>query len=162
MMPKPPVTRAESNPWPEWPKVLKTDYGHEEAINRFGEDPRVFETTVKKVITDKKGALKAIETVRLSWANGKPEEIPGSEKEIPCEILLIAAGFVGCENYTADSFGVKLTNRGVVETPEGAYATNVPGVFTAGDMHRGQSLVVWAIAEGRACAREVDKYLIGY
>ncbi len=162
MMPKPPVTRAESNPWPEWPKVLKTDYGHEEAISRFGEDPRVFETTVKKVITDKKGALKAIETVRLSWANGKPEEIPGSEKEIPCEILLIAAGFVGCENYTADSFGVKLTNRGVVETPEGAYATNVPGVFTAGDMHRGQSLVVWAIAEGRACAKEVDKFLIGY
>ena len=162
MMPKPPITRAESNPWPEWPKVLKTDYGHEEAITKFGEDPRVFETTVKRVITDKKGTLKAIETVRLSWANGKPEEVPGSERELPCEMLLIAAGFVGCESYTAESFGVKLTNRGVVEISEGAYATSVPGVFTAGDMHRGQSLVVWAIAEGRACAREVDKYLIGY
>ena len=162
MMPKPPVNRAANNPWPEWPKVLKTDYGHEEAIEVFGSDPRIFETTVKKVITDKKGEIKKLVTVKLSWAGGKPTEIEGSEKEIPCDLLLIAAGFVGCEEYTANDFGVKLTVRGVVETQADEYATSVPGVFTAGDMHRGQSLVVWAIAEGRACAKEVDRFLVGY
>ena len=162
MMPKPPVERAANNPWPEWPKVLKTDYGHEEAIYRFGEDPRVFETTVKKVNTGKKGEIKSIVTVGLDWSKGKPEEIAGSEKEIPCDLLLIAAGFIGCEDYTAESAGIKLTQRGVVETVPDGYESSVPGIFTAGDMHRGQSLVVWAIAEGRACAREVDKYLIGY
>ncbi|MBR1860790.1 MAG: glutamate synthase subunit beta [Lachnospiraceae bacterium] len=162
MMPKPPVERAASNPWPEWPKVLKTDYGHEEAIYRFGEDPRVFSTTVKEVKTGKNGGIKKIVTVGLSWDNGRPEEIPGSEKEMDCDILLIAAGFVGCENYVADAFGTGLTARGAVMTGEGKYATGVKGVFTAGDMHRGQSLVVWAIAEGRACAKEVDEYLCGY
>ncbi|MBR6910164.1 MAG: FAD-dependent oxidoreductase, partial [Lachnospiraceae bacterium] len=162
MMPKPPSERAANNPWPEWPKVLKTDYGHEEAIYKFGKDPRVFETTVKKVNTGKKGEIKSIVTVGLKWEGGKFTENSGSEKEIPCDMLLIAAGFVGCEDYTAESFGVRLTGRGVVETPEGDYATSVPGVFSAGDMRRGQSLVVWAIAEGRMCAKQVDKYLIGY
>ncbi len=162
MMPKPPLERAANNPWPEWPKVLKTDYGHEEAIYKFGKDPRVFETTVKKVNTGKKGEIKSIVTVGLKWEGGKFTENSGSEKEIPCDMLLIAAGFVGCEDYTAESFGVRLTGRGVVETPEGDYATSVPGIFTAGDMRRGQSLVVWAIAEGRMCAKQVDKYLIGY
>ncbi|MCR4618578.1 MAG: glutamate synthase subunit beta [Lachnospiraceae bacterium] len=162
MMLKPPVKRSASNPWPEWPKVLKTDYGHEEAIYKFGEDPRIFETTVKKVNTGKKGEIKSIVTVKLKWEGGKMSEVAGSEKEIPCDMLLIAAGFVGCEEYTAESFGVKLTNRGVVETSEDSYATSVPGIYTAGDMHRGQSLVVWAIAEGRGCAAQVDKYLMGY
>ena len=163
MMPQPPVERAANNPWPEWPKILKTDYGHEEAIACFGSDPRVFETTVKKVITDKTGKLTGIVTVRLDWSAGKPAEVPGSEKELPCDLLLIAAGFVGCEAYVPEQFGTELTARGAVSTcgPE-SFASNVPGVFTAGDMHRGQSLVVWAIAEGRACAREVDEYLIGY
>ncbi len=162
MMPAPPVERAENNPWPEWPRVLKTDYGHEEAIYRFGADPRIFETTVKKVNTGKKGEIRSLVTVRLSWDGGKPVEIEGSENEIPCDMLLIAAGFTGCENYIAESAGVKLTSRGVVETGADTFATNIPGVFSAGDMHRGQSLVVWAIAEGRECAREVDRYLIGY
>ncbi len=162
MMPKPPVERAANNPWPEWPKVLKTDYGHEEAIYKFGSDPRVFETTVKSIVTGKNGELKKIVTVKLDWSKGKPEEVAGSEKELPCDMLLIAAGFTGCEPYTAESIGAGLTARGVVETVENSYATKVPGVFTAGDMRRGQSLVVWAIAEGRACAKEVDKYLIGY
>ena len=163
MMPSPPVQRTADNPWPEWPKVLKTDYGHQEAIARFGEDPRHFSTTVKELIV-KKGVLKRIRTVKVAFQNGKLTEIHGTEQTLPCDLLLIAAGFTGCQPYTAEAFGVRLTGRGNVETAEGAdhYRTNVPGVFTAGDMHRGQSLVVWNIVEGRGCAREVDEYLMGY
>lgn len=163
MMPKPPVERAANNPWPEWPKVLKTDYGQEEAIEKFGSDPRVYETTVKSVKTDKKGQLTGITTVRVHFtADRKLEEEKGSEKEIPCELLLIAAGFTGCEKYTADAFKAALTPRNVIETEPDHYKTKVDKVFTAGDMHRGQSLVVWAITEGRAAAKEVDEFLMGY
>ena len=161
MMPAPPTERLASNPWPEWPKVLKTDYGQQEAIERFGHDPRIYETTVKELIT-KNGKLSAIKTVQVKFENGKLTEVEGTEKEIKCELLLIAAGFIGCQEYTADAFKVKLTARGVVETAEGEYKTSVDKVFTAGDMHRGQSLVVWAIVEGRNCAAEIDKYLMGY
>ena len=163
MMPAPPVVRTPSNPWPEWPKVLKTDYGHEEAIARFGHDPRVFSTTVKELIL-RKGRLWKIRTVQVHFKNGRLVEKEGTEKVIPCGLLLIAAGFLGCEPYTAEAFGVKLTSRGNVETKEGPdhYRTNVDKVFTAGDMHRGQSLVVWNIVEGRGCAREVDGFLMGY
>ena len=163
MMPAPPVERTASNPWPEWPKVLKTDYGHQEAIARFGHDPRVFSTTVKELIL-RKGKLWKIRTVQVHFAGGKLVEKEGTEKVIPCSLLLIAAGFLGCEPYTAEAFGVKLTQRGNVETAEGPdhYKTNVDKVFTAGDMHRGQSLVVWNIVEGRGCAREVDEFLMGY
>lgn len=162
MMPKPPAERAESNPWPEWPKVLKTDYGHEEAIDRFGHDPRVYETTVKEFHTNKKGELKEIVTAKVRFENRKMVLVEGSEKTIPCDLLLIAAGFTGAQKYTATAFGVELTERNVVKTAEDAYATNVPKVFTAGDMHRGQSLVVWAVAEGRHCAHDVDEFLMGY
>ncbi len=162
MMPKPPVERAANNPWPEWPKVLKTDYGHEEAIHVFGSDPRVFETTVKSIETDKKGALKQIETVKVTFKDGKLVEVAGTEKKIKCDLLLIAAGFIGCEDYTADEFSLKKTQRGTVLTPEGSYHVEGTKIFSAGDMRRGQSLVVWAIAEGRACAKEVDEYLMGY
>ena len=164
MMPAPPVNRAPSNPWPEWPKVLKTDYGHEEAIARYGHDPRVYETTVKEFHTNKKGELKEIVTVKVGFdANRKMQYVEGSEKTLPCDLLLIAAGFTGCERYTAEAFGVELTPRSVVKTAgEEQYATNQPGIFTAGDMHRGQSLVVWAVTEGRKCAHEVDVYLMGY
>ena len=162
MMPKPPAERAESNPWPEWPKVLKTDYGHEEAIDRFGHDPRVYETTVKEFHTNKKGELKEIVTAKVRFENRKMVLVEGSEKTIPCDLLLIAAGFTGAQKYTAVAFGVELTERNVVKTAEDAYATNVPKVFTAGDMHRGQSLVVWAVAEGRHCAHDVDEFLMGY
>ena len=163
MMPAPPVERTASNPWPEWPKVLKTDYGHQEAIARFGHDPRVFSTTVKELIL-RKGKLWKIRTVQVHFVGGKLVEKEGTEKVIPCSLLLIAAGFLGCEPYTAEAFGVKLTQRGNVETAEGPdhYKTNVDKVFTAGDMHRGQSLVVWNIVEGRGCAREVDEFLMGY
>ena len=163
MMPKPPVVRSESNPWPEWPRVLKTDYGHEEAIEVFGHDPRVFETTIKSLEVTKKGELRGVETVKVRFdENHKLVEVPGTEKKIRCELLLIAAGFIGCEPYTAEAFKLPLSRRGTVLTTEESYATSVDGVFTAGDMHRGQSLVVWAITEGRQCAHDVDEYLMGY
>ena len=162
MMPKPPAERTGTNPWPEWPKVLKTDYGHEEAIELFGHDPRIYETTVKEYITDKRGNLKKIITSGVAFEGRNMKLVEGSEQEIPCDLLLIAAGFTGCESYTPEAFGVELTERNVVKTAVDGYHTSKDGIFTAGDMHRGQSLVVWAIAEGRACAAEVDRYLMGY
>ena len=162
MMPCPPVTRLPSNPWPQWPRTLKTDYGQEEAICQFGRDPRIYETTVKEAHTTKNGRIKEIVTVKVKFEDRKMVEIPGTERTLKCDLLLIAAGFIGCQDYTADAFGVKRGARGTVLSGEGHYNTNVDKVFTAGDMHRGQSLVVWGIAEGRAAAREVDKYLMGY
>lgn len=224
MMPEPPEKRLPSNPWPEWPKVKKTDYGQQEAIALFGHDPRVYETTVKKLIFEgdpelsslseesrakssaaaeskavksaKKAAdkaaekpdakkaekaekavaetsvqtpaaaagkkLRAIVTVKVKFENGKLTEVAGTEKVLPCELLIIAAGFIGCEDYVTGSFDLPRSKRGTAETPEGSYKTSVDKIFTAGDMHRGQSLVVWAITEGRACAAEVDEYLMGY
>ncbi|MCR5107614.1 MAG: glutamate synthase subunit beta [Lachnospiraceae bacterium] len=161
MMPKPPAERAENNPWPEWPKTLRTDYGHAEAIEVFGEDPRVFRTTVKKVVS-KKGRITGIETVEVGFVNGKLVETEGSIKKLKCDLLLIAAGFIGAEKLLPEALKLDMTNRGVISTPEGRYSTNVDKVFAAGDMRRGQSLVVWALAEGKECAREVDEYLMGY
>ena len=162
MMPALPDARQEDNPWPEWPKVRKTDYGVEEAIHVYGTDPRIYETTVKEVLADEEGALRAVVIVRVRFQDGKLAEVEGTEQELPCGLLLVAAGFTGCERYTADAFGVALDARGRVKTAPGSYATEIPGVFTAGDMHRGQSLVVWAIHEGRGCARDIDRYLMGY
>ena len=162
MMPKPPVERLDSNPWPEWPKVLKTDYGHEEAIYLYGEDPRVFETTVKSVKTDKRGHIRQATTVQVKFRDGKLCEVKGTEKILKCDLLLIAAGFIGCENYVAEDFGLELSQRGTVVTGKESYRIGDSKVFSAGDMHRGQSLVVWAISEGRECAKEVDQYLMGY
>ena len=162
MMPKPPIERNAGNPWPEWPKVLKTDYGHLEAIELFGHDPRLYETTVKEYVTDKKGNLKKIVISKVAFEGRNMKLVEGSEQEIPCDMLLIAAGFTGCESYTPESFSVDLTERNVVKTKADGYQTSKEGIFAAGDMRRGQSLVVWAIAEGRACATEVDKYLMGY
>lgn len=159
MMPKAPDQRAENNPWPEWPRVCKTDYGQEEAIACFGHDPRVYETTVAELMGDKDSKLKAVKTVRLG-PNHQP--IPGTEEVHDCELLLIAAGFLGPQDYVPQVFGLERTPRSCVKTAEGGYATGVPGVFAAGDMRRGQSLVVWAIREGREAAREVDQYLMGY
>ena len=159
MMPKAPDCRTEHNPWPEWPRVCKTDYGQEEAIAVFGRDPRVYQTTVTECVRDDKGRLTALQTVKLT-PDLKPVE--GSESTMPCDLLLIAAGFLGCESYVPEAFGAALTPREAVQTEAGRYASSVPRVFTAGDMHRGQSLVVWAIQEGRAAAREVDESLMGY
>ena len=161
MMSRPPVERQPNNPWPEWPKVEKTDYGQQEAIKVFGHDPRIYETTVKELITTK-GKLKEIKTVKVKFEDRKPVEVEGSEQTIKCDLLIIAAGFVGAEDYIAQESKVELTQRGTVKTEPEQYQTSVPKVFTAGDMHRGQSLVVWAIAEGRHCAAAMDKYLMGY
>ena len=168
MMPKLPDERAESNPWPQWPRVCKTDYGQEEAIAVFGHDPRIYTTTVKEFIKDDKGALTAVKTVKLEFVTDEksgrkvPKEIEESEEIIPCQLCLIAAGFLGCQSYVADAFGVELDRRTNVMTETGSHVTNIPKVFTAGDMHIGQSLVVRAIREGRDAAAEADRYLMGY
>lgn len=168
MMPKAPEHRLESNPWPEWPKVLKTDYGQEEAIAVFGKDPRIYETTVKEFIKDAKGNLKSVKIIQLSWKKDEKTgrmnmtEIPGTEKELPCDLLLIAAGFLGSQKYVTDAFKVTLDQRTNVQTNPNTYATSIDNVFAAGDMHRGQSLVVWAIREGREVAKAVDTSLMGY
>lgn len=166
MMPCPPTERQPDNPWPQWPKVLKTDYGAQESIEKFGHDPRVYKTTIKEVY-QKDGKVCGIKTVQVEFKNvdGKRTlcEIEGSEKELPADLILIAAGFLGCEDYTANAFGTPLSPRNTVATSGAdSYFTGTDKVFTAGDMHRGQSLVVWAIAEGRECAREIDEYLMGY
>ena len=168
MMPKLPDERAANNPWPEWPRVCKTDYGQEEAIAVFGKDPRIYQATVKEFIADKNGKLKKVKLVKLEPKKDAKTgrlnmvEIPESEFEIPADYVLIAAGFLGTQDYVAKAFGVKLNARTNVETAEGSYKTSVDKVFTAGDMHRGQSLVVWGINEGRHVAREVDEFLMGY
>jgi glutamate synthase (NADPH/NADH) small chain len=168
MMPPLPTCRAESNPWPEWPRVLKTDYGQQEAIAVYGKDPRVYETTVKEFIKDKNGKLTKVKLVKLAWERDEKtgrmnmKEIEGSEKDYPADIVLIAAGFLGCQEYVAKAFGVELNGRTNVATQADCYQTNVEKVFTAGDMHRGQSLVVWAIHEGREAAKAVDESLMGY
>lgn len=168
MMPKAPEQRSANNPWPQWPKVCKTDYGQQEAIAVFGNDPRIYQTTVKEFLKDKNGNLCGLITVKLE--NKKDEktgrmimtEIPGSESKMDADLVFIAAGFLGAEKYVADAFGVSLDERTNVKTDQGQYHTNVKNVFTAGDMHRGQSLVVWAIREGREAARAVDLSLMGY
>ncbi len=168
MMPEPPVERAEDNPWPQWPRVLKTDYGQEEAIAVFGKDPRVYQTTVTEFIADKKGNICKAKTVRLKRKRdektGRMLMVPveGTEKVIPAELVLIAAGFLGSQKYVTDAFQVAVNERANVDTALDGYATSVPRVFAAGDMRRGQSLVVWAIREGREAARAVDESLMGY
>ena len=168
MMPPAPIERAHSNPWPEWPRILKTDYGQEEAIFCYGKDPRIFRTTVTEFVKNSKGQLKAVKTVELERKEdpktGRMQMIPveGTEKEIKADIVLIAAGFLGSEKYVTEGFGVDVDARTNVATQTGAYKTSKDRIFTAGDMHRGQSLVVWAIAEGRAVAKEVDESLMGY
>ena len=168
MMPKLPDERQPNNPWPEWPRVCKTDYGQEEAIAVFGSDPRIYKTTVKEFVKDADGKLCGLICVKLESkkdeATGRMMMVPveGSEFALEAELVLIAAGFLGCQSYVSDAFGVELTQRTNVKTAPDSYETSEPGVFTAGDMHRGQSLVVWAIREGREAARAVDESLMGY
>ncbi|MDY3239940.1 MAG: glutamate synthase subunit beta [Anaerovoracaceae bacterium] len=197
MMPKPPTERREDNQWPQWPKVLKVDYGQEEAMDQFGADPRIYQTTVKAILTDESGQIRALQTVKLEPSTDEKtgrtvmKEIAGSESEMECDLLLIAAGFLGPQEYVAKAFGVKTDGRSNLQAPDekaaagaacggngpaacgggedgrparqaGPFATSAAGVFAAGAARRGQSLVVWAIAEGRACAKAVDEYLMDY
>lgn len=168
MMPKAPDERTEMNPWPEWPRICKTDYGQEEAIAVFGHDPRIYQTTVTEFIKDDKGNVQKAKLVKLEpkkdEKTGRMNMVPveGSETIIEAQLVLIAAGFLGSQKYVTDAFKVDLTPRTNVATKPDQYETSVPGVFTAGDMHRGQSLVVWAIREGRKAAEAVDASLMGY
>lgn len=163
MMPCPPAERTPDNAWPEWPRVLKTDYGQQEAIDRFGSDPRIYQTTVKEFYQNESGQVCAALIARLESkvVDGRRQMVPtGEEFTVECDLVLIAAGFTGCESYVAEAFGVDMTAHGTVADTK--YATNVPGVFTCGDMRRGQSLVVWALREGRDTAAVVDESLMGY
>jgi glutamate synthase (NADPH) small chain len=166
IMPKPPMDRAEDNPWPEWPKVYKLDYGQEEAAAKFGADPRAYLTTVKKFIGDAAGNVTAVVTVEIGWeknAAGQfvPVERAGSEKTTPAELVLLAMGFTGPEEGLLKDLSVERDARSNVRAEHEQYTTSVKGVFAAGDCRRGQSLIVWAINEGRGVAREVDKFLMG-
>ncbi len=165
---RPPEKRAADNPWPEYPNVCKTDYGQEEAIAVYGKDPRLFGATVSKFIKGEDGKLTGVEIVRVQSVKdpktGKSsmQPIKGTEKIYPAQIALIAAGFTGAEQEVLKAFGIAADGRTNAATEPGGYKTNREKVFAAGDMRRGQSLVVWAIREGREAAREVDEYLIGY
>ena len=166
IMPKPPLERAPNNPWPEWPKVYKMDYGQEEAAAVFGSDPRTYLATATKFEGDEAGNVKAIHTVEVEWQkNDKgqfiPQPIPGTEKVLPAQLVLLAMGFVGPEQPLLDTLGLDRDPRGNVKADYGKYTTNIPGIFAAGDCRRGQSLVVWAFNEGRGAARECDLYLMG-
>jgi glutamate synthase (NADPH/NADH) small chain len=166
IMAMPPMDRAADNPWPEWPKVYKMDYGQEEAAAKFGADPRVYLTTVKKIVADDAGNLAGVVTVNIRWEKNErgqftPVEQPGSEKEHPAQLVLLAMGFLGPEQSLLKDLKVEVDARSNVRAEYDRYATSVPGVFAAGDARRGQSLVVWAINEGRGAARECDRWLMG-
>ena len=165
MMPQPPKERAANNPWPEWPRVLKVDYGQTECLAKFGKDPRVYQTTVKEFLKDEAGNLTGAVISYLKPQRdpdtGRTSMVPtGEEFTYDCQLAFIAAGFVGCEDYVAEAFGVERNARGNVA--DQSFRTNVDKVFVCGDMRRGQSLVVWGLREGRDCAAEVDRYLMGY
>jgi glutamate synthase (NADPH/NADH) small chain len=163
---KPPTERAEDNPWPEWPRVYKTDYGQEEAAAKFGRDPRSYLTTVKRLVGDEAGRVKELVTVEVGWeidAQGRsvPVEQPGTERRQPAQLVLLAMGFTGPDGSLPLDLGIELDERRNIRADAASYTTSVPGVFAAGDCRRGQSLVVWAIAEGRGAARECDRWLMG-
>ncbi|GFO70377.1 glutamate synthase subunit beta [Geomonas limicola] len=166
IMPRFPDTRAEDNPWPEWPKTHKVDYGQEEAAAKYGADPRVFLTTATKFEGDACGNVKSVHTVEVKWeknAQGQfvPTQVPGTEKVRPADLVLLAMGFLGPEGELPKALGVAQDGRSNIKAEYGKYATNIPGVFAAGDCRRGQSLVVWAFNEGRGAARECDRFLMG-
>jgi glutamate synthase (NADPH/NADH) small chain len=165
ILPKPPLERAPDNPWPQWPKVYKLDYGQEEAAAKFGDDPRTYLINTKRFVGDPAGHVKELHTVRVEWSkdNGKfaMREVPGSEQVFPAQIVLLAMGFLGPEDQLLQKLGVERDPRSNAKAEYGKYATSIPGVFAAGDMRRGQSLIVWAINEGRGAARECDRYLMG-
>ncbi len=166
ILPRPPQDRQGDNPWPEWPKVYRMDYGQEEAAAKFGADPRVYLTTAKKFVGDAEGRVKEVHTVQIEWTrNDKgqfvPKEVPGTEAVRPAQLVLLAMGFLGPEQPLLDALKVERDARSNVKAEFEKYATNIKGVFAAGDCRRGQSLVVWAFNEGRGAARECDRYLMG-
>ncbi len=166
ILPQPPAQRATDNPWPQWPKVYKLDYGQEEAAARFGADPREYLITAKKFIDDGQGQVKEIVTVNIEWQKDDkgrfvPKEVPGTERTRPAQLVLLALGFLGPEDQLLQQLGVERDERSNVKAAYGNFGTSLAKVFAAGDCRRGQSLVVWAINEGRTAARECDRYLMG-
>lgn len=166
ILPKPPEQRSEKNPWPEWPNIYKLDYGQEEAKKKFGDDPREYQVMTKKFVGDGKGNVKELHTVQVKWEAGNngrniPKEIEGTEKVWKADLVLLALGFLGPENPVLDQLKIERDDRTNARAAYGDYHTNVEGIFAAGDMRRGQSLIVWAINEGREAARECDRWLTG-
>jgi glutamate synthase (NADPH/NADH) small chain len=166
ILPRPPMERARDNPWPEWPKVYRMDYGQEEAAAKFGGDPRVYLTTAKKFEGNTHGHVKTVHTVQIEWRKNEkgqyaPQEVAGTAQERPAQLVLLAMGFLGPEQALLEQLAVERDARSNAKAAYGKYATNIKGVFVAGDARRGQSLVVWAFAEGRGAARECDRYLMG-
>ena len=167
ILPQPPMERARDNPWPEWPKVYRLDYGQEEAAARFGADPRIYLATATKFAGDEHGHVQAVHLVNVQWErNDKgqfiPKNVPGTERVVPTQLVLLAMGFLGPEQPLLDALGVERDPRTNIRADYGKYQTGIPKVFAAGDCRRGQSLVVWAFNEGRGAARECDRYLMGY
>jgi glutamate synthase (NADPH/NADH) small chain len=167
ILPRPPLDRAADNPWPEWPKVYRLDYGQEEAAAKFGADPRIYLTTVKRFVEGNDGAVKEVLTVQIKWERNEkgqfvPKEVPGSERILPAQLVLLAMGFLGPEQPLLDGLGIARDARTNIKAEFEKYETNIKGVFAAGDCRRGQSLVVWAFNEGRGAARECDRYLMGH
>ena len=163
---RPPDIRAADNPWPEWPKVYKLDYGQEEAKARFGDDPRVYLTTGEKFVGDASGNVKELHIVDVAWGKNAqgvfgPQRVSGSERVLKADLVLLAMGFLGPEDAVLEQLDAKRDARSNAAAEYGKYATSVEGVFAAGDCRRGQSLIVWAINEGRGAARECDRYLMG-
>ena len=166
ILPKPPLERAKDNPWPEWPKTYKMDYGQEEAAAKFGEDPRVYVTTAKKFETDASGNVSAVHLVQIKWDKNEkgqfiPIDVPGTERVVPAQLVLLAMGFLGPEQPLLDALKIERDPRTNAKAEHEKYTTSVPRIFAAGDCRRGQSLVVWAFNEGRGAARECDKFLMG-
>lgn len=166
ILPRPPLDRAKDNPWPEWPKVYRLDYGQEEAAAKFGADPRVYLTTAKKFVGDDHGHVKEAHLVQIQWEKNEkgqfvPKEVPGTEQVRPVQLVLLAMGFLGPEQPLLEALAVERDPRSNVKAEFEKYSTNIKGVFAAGDCRRGQSLVVWAFNEGRGAARECDRYLMG-
>jgi glutamate synthase (NADPH/NADH) small chain len=166
ILPKPPTDRAKDNPWPEWPKVYRLDYGQEEAAAKFGDDPRIYLSTATKFEGDEHGHVKALHLINVQWErNDKgqfiPRNVPGTERVVPAQLVLLAMGFLGPEQPLLDALGLERDPRTNIKAEYGKYQTSISKVFTAGDCRRGQSLVVWAFNEGRGAARECDRYLMG-
>ncbi|MEX1049217.1 MAG: glutamate synthase subunit beta [Akkermansiaceae bacterium] len=166
IMPQPPLKRAANNPWPEWPKVYKMDYGQEEAAAIQGKDPRAYLVQTKRFIKDEAGNLTGLEIVEIEWAKDEqgrfiPQDVPGTLRVIPCQLALLAMGFTGPETEVVEKFALETDPRSNIKAEHGQFTTNIPGVFAAGDVRRGQSLVVWAINEGRGAARECDRFMMG-
>ena len=165
LLDKPPAERADNNPWPQWPRILRTDYGHQEVSAKFGDDPRTYSLLTKEFIGDENGHVKGVKTINVKWSNENGrmsfEEVPGTEKVWEAELVLLAMGFLGPEQYVAEGAGLELDPRSNYQAAHEKYTTNVDGLFAAGDCRRGQSLVVWGINEGRGAAREIDRFLMG-